>query len=72
LGLFSFNAPYLPYVILAIEALLGQSWSAYDMLGIVIGHIYFYLTVTYPILTKRHLLKTPAILKHILDDPNEQ
>jgi len=71
LGLFTFNAPFLPYVIMGIEFLLGNNWSIYDALGIVVGHMYYYLTTVYPGITQRHILKTPDILKRLLDDPND-
>lgn len=61
LGLFNFNAPYLPWVILGFGLLLGQS-PIYDLLGIVVGHIYYFLEDVYPVTSGRHLLKTPSFL----------
>lgn len=64
LGLFTFNAPYLPWVILGFGLMLGQS-PVFDLLGallgvcsfapadrrrpgIAVGHIYFYLEDVVP------------------------
>lgn len=67
LALFTFNAPYLPYVIIGIELLMGQSMSVFDILGILIGHLYFFLEDVYPKYSGRRLLKTPPFLKTLLD-----
>eukprot|EP01127_Copromyxa_protea_P023253 TRINITY_DN8661_c0_g1_i1.p1 TRINITY_DN8661_c0_g1~~TRINITY_DN8661_c0_g1_i1.p1 ORF type:complete len:222 (-),score=9.63 TRINITY_DN8661_c0_g1_i1:209-874(-) len=67
LALFTFNAPYLPYVIIGIELLMGQPWSVFNVLGIFIGHIYFFMEDVYPKYSGRRLLKTPSLLKAILD-----
>lgn len=61
LGLFTFNAPYLPWVILGFGLLLGQS-PLYDLLGIAVGHLYYFLEDVYPATSGRRLLKTPGIL----------
>jgi len=68
LGLFQFNAPFLPWVILGIELLLGQSWSMFDFMGIGVGHLYFFLEDVYPSLTNRKLLRTPDVLRHAFDN----
>jgi len=61
LGFFNFTAPYLPWIILGFGYLLNQS-PIYDLLGIVVGHIYYYLADVYPQITGRRLLKTPTLL----------
>uniref|UniRef100_A0A7S1ESP2 Derlin n=1 Tax=Timspurckia oligopyrenoides TaxID=708627 RepID=A0A7S1ESP2_9RHOD len=61
LGLFNFRAPYLPWVLLLFSIVLGSS-PLIDLLGIVAGHIYYYLTDIYPQISGVHLLKTPQIL----------
>jgi len=68
LGFFTFNAPYLPYVIIGLEFMLGQHWSVYDLFGIVVGHVYWYIMHSYPDRMNREpLLKTPRILSMIFD-----
>jgi Derlin-2/3 len=37
LGIFDFNAPYLPYVLLGFSVLMGAN-GASDILGIAVGH----------------------------------
>jgi len=68
LGLFTFTAPYLPWVILGFGMMLGQN-PVFDALGIVIGHIYYFLEDVYPQTSGRRLLKTPGILKALVDPP---
>jgi len=69
LGLFNFTAPYLPWVILGFGVLLGQN-PVFDLLGIVVGHIYYYLEDVYPQLTAgRRILVTPGIFKAFFDTP---
>ena len=41
LGLFSFTAPYLPWVLLAFSTFLGSS-PVVDLLGCAVGHLYFF------------------------------
>uniref|UniRef100_A0A6B2LHT1 Derlin n=1 Tax=Arcella intermedia TaxID=1963864 RepID=A0A6B2LHT1_9EUKA len=67
LQLFTFTAPYLPWVIFGIEFLIGQSWSFFDLIGILVGHLYYYLQDVYPEISGRRLLHTPQILKTFLD-----
>jgi len=68
LGLFNFRAPFLPYVILGFGMLLGHSPTS-DILGIVIGHIYYFFEDVYPETSGRRLLRTPGILKAMFDVP---
>eukprot|EP00960_Hanusia_phi_P003332 97936-Hanusia_phi.AAC.1 len=42
LGLFNFPAPWLPWVLLAFSVLLGSS-PVVDLVGIFVGHVYYYL-----------------------------
>ena len=47
LGLFPFTAPYLPWVLLAFSVLLGNPATT-DLVGIAVGHAYYYLEFVYP------------------------
>lgn len=68
-GLFNFQAPYLPWVLLGFSLLLGNS-IAVDVLGIAIGHIYYYLEDVFPRQPGGfRILKTPWILKYLFDQP---
>ncbi|XP_043233023.1 derlin-2-like isoform X3 [Amphibalanus amphitrite] len=46
-GLMNFQAPYLPWVLLGFSLLLGNSVSV-DMVGIAVGHGYFFLEDVFP------------------------
>lgn len=47
LGLFPFNAPYLPWIMLGFSVLLGNPATT-DVVGIVVGHTYYYFQYIYP------------------------
>ena len=67
LGLFTFTAPYLPWIILGFGVLLGQS-AQHDLLGLAAGHIYYFLEDVYPTITQRKILRTPQLIKTFFDD----
>ncbi|KPL97090.1 derlin-2-like protein [Sarcoptes scabiei] len=60
-GLFNFHAPYLPWVLLGFSFILGNS-IIIDLLGIAVGHIYYYLETICPARFGFRLLKTPRFL----------
>mmetsp|Transcript_1054 Transcript_1054/g.2628 ORF Transcript_1054/g.2628 Transcript_1054/m.2628 type:complete len:241 (-) Transcript_1054:415-1137(-) len=51
LGFFTFHAPYLPWVMLTFSALVGNSLTI-DLIGIVVGHSYYFLEYVYPVLAR--------------------
>lgn len=67
LGLFPFTAPYLPWVLLSFSLVLGNS-ATIDLIGIVVGHSYYFLEDVYPTIADirgwrtRKIIKTPFIL----------
>lgn len=67
LGFFTFNAPYIPWVMLTFSVLLGNS-VATDLIGIAVGHMYYFLEYVYPVLAEtrgwpiKRLLEPPALL----------
>lgn len=63
LGLFSFTAPYLPWVLLIFSCMLGSS-PVVDLLGMAAGHVYYFLEDVYPTMTNRRVLKTPALVRY--------
>eukprot|EP01137_Pigoraptor_chileana_P001223 Opistho-2@38554 len=72
LGLLTFTAPYLPWVLLGFSVLLNSSPLG-DLLGIGIGHIYYYFEDVYPTLFPgRRPLKTPAIIKWLFEGAPRQ
>ncbi|XP_032899305.1 derlin-3 isoform X4 [Amblyraja radiata] len=73
-GLLNFQAPFLPWVLMGFSLLLGNSVIV-DLLGIVVGHIYYFLEDIFPNQPGgMKLLVTPGFLKAIFDvaeeDPN--
>lgn len=65
LGLFTFTAPYLPWVLLGFSLMIGSS-PVVDLLGMVAGHIYYFLEDVYPQMSGRRLLATPGIIKALM------
>lgn len=70
-GLLNFQAPFLPWVLMGFSLLLGNSIIV-DLLGIAVGHIYFFLEDIFPNQPGGiRILKTPSILRTIFDTPDE-
>lgn len=70
LALFQFTAPYLPWVLLAFSVLLGNS-PVVDLMGIGVGHIYYFLQDVFPRMPAsrgRRPLETPHVLKMIFGE----
>ncbi|XP_051525400.1 derlin-2-like isoform X2 [Myxocyprinus asiaticus] len=70
-GLLNFQAPFLPWVLMGFSLLLGNS-IVIDLLGIGVGHIYYFLEDVFPNQPGgRKLLATPGIFRAIFDAPQE-
>ncbi|KAJ8957332.1 hypothetical protein NQ318_004811 [Aromia moschata] len=66
-GLLNFQAPYLPWILLAFSVLLGNAVYV-DLMGIAVGHIYYFLEDVFP--NQRggfKILKTPSLLRALCD-----
>ena len=67
LGVFSFTAPYLPWVMLAFSLLLGNP-IAMDVMGILVGHTYYFLEYIYPVIAEfrgwriKRIMEPPRLL----------
>lgn len=57
-GLVTLKAFYLPWAMLALDVIFGSPLVP-DLLGIIAGHLYYFLTVLHPLATGKNLLKTP-------------
>ncbi|PRP85547.1 putative Der1-like family [Planoprotostelium fungivorum] len=55
-----FQSFWLPWVMMAFNMLMGGSPYS-DLLGIVVGHLYYFLTVIYPNTSGKRLLQTPEV-----------
>jgi Derlin-2/3 len=58
---FSFEGLYLPWALIAFTVLIGGS-PMMDFLGVVAGHLYYFLLEVLPTTKGWTLLQTPAIL----------
>jgi Derlin-2/3 len=66
-GLMNFQAPYLPWVLCGFSVLLGGS-STVDIMGIIVGHTYYYLEDVFPSQPGGiRLLKTPRFITRIFE-----
>merc|ERR1711982_307790 len=61
LGVFTFNAPYLPWVMLTFSLLLGNSVTV-DAIGILVGHTYYFFEYVFPKVAEIRGWKTKKIL----------
>ncbi|KAI9017561.1 hypothetical protein HDU85_006151 [Gaertneriomyces sp. JEL0708] len=69
LGVFNFTAPYLPWVLLAFTVLLNNQWPAGDLLGLAVGHIYYFLDDVFPRMevgNGRRILRAPEVVKLLI------
>ena len=48
LGLMVFTAPYLPWVLMGFSLILHHTVPRDEIMGVVIGHIYYFLADVYP------------------------
>lgn len=77
LGFFNFNAPYLPWVLLLFSLVIGNPIES-DLLGIIVGHIYYYLDSVYPMLSEirgwriKRIIVAPAILHYLCNSLGQQ
>lgn len=70
-GLLNFQAPYLPWVLLGFSLLLGNSVMV-DLMGIAVGHLYYFLEDVFPNQARGFkVLETPRILKYLLEEPRQ-
>ncbi|KAK9474016.1 Derlin [Dipodascopsis tothii] len=47
-GLFVFSAPYLPWVLFGFSLLLNNALPKGDLMGIAVGHVYFFFEDVFP------------------------
>ncbi len=51
-GLLPLTAPYLPWVLLGLSLALSSGGVTFDLIGIAVGHVYFYFEDVYPALAE--------------------
>jgi Derlin-2/3 len=70
LGILTFTAPYLPWVMLSFSFLVGNSITM-SVLGILVGHTYYFLEYVYPVVAGvrgwkvKKLMEPPRVLHWI-------
>lgn len=70
LNLFPFTAPYLPWVLLTFSVVLGNP-ATIDVIGIIVGHTFYFLEWVYPVVAEargwryKRILHTPALLHYL-------
>eukprot|EP00906_Rhabdomonas_costata_P035195 RCo049461 len=71
LGLFTISAPYLAYVLLGFTILLGGRLenTIPDVVGIAVGHLYWFLADIFPAVTGKQVLRTPGFVAALF--PND-
>ncbi|KAL8489699.1 hypothetical protein ACS0TY_025552 [Phlomoides rotata] len=60
-GLVTLKAFYLPWAMLCLDVIFGSPIVP-DFLGIIAGHLYYFLTVLHPLAGGKSMLKTPALM----------
>ncbi|RKP09780.1 Der1-like family-domain-containing protein [Thamnocephalis sphaerospora] len=65
LGLFVFRAPYLPWVLLGFSALLGGGFPTGHLVGIAVGHLYYFFEYVWPREGGRRWLATPSLVQRV-------
>ncbi|KAL5569853.1 hypothetical protein UlMin_026428 [Ulmus minor] len=64
-GLVSLKGFYLPWAMLALDLLFGNPLKP-SILGMVAGHLYYFLTVLYPLSGGKDIFKTPLWVHKIV------
>ncbi|BAT72888.1 Derlin-1 protein [Vigna angularis] len=64
-GLVALKAFYLPWAMLALDVIFGSPLIP-DLLGIVAGHLYYFLTVLHPLAGGKNILKTPMWVRKLV------
>lgn len=58
---FSFEGLYLPWALMAFTVLIGGN-PMMDFMGVIAGHLYYFLLEVLPTTKGWNLIQTPAIL----------
>ncbi|XP_023531299.1 derlin-1-like [Cucurbita pepo subsp. pepo] len=64
-GLVTLKAFYLPWAMLALDVIFGSPLVP-DLLGILAGHLYYFLTVLHPLAGGKNILKTPFWVQRLV------
>ncbi|XAR67070.1 hypothetical protein NMG60_11013499 [Bertholletia excelsa] len=64
-GLVTLKAFYFPWAMLALDVIFGSPLMP-DLLGIIAGHLYYFLTVLHPMATGKTILRTPLWVQKLV------
>lgn len=64
-GLVQLKAFYFPWAMLALDVIFGSEILP-DLLGIIAGHLYYFLTVLHPLAGGKNILKTPVWVQRLV------
>ncbi|GMN41033.1 hypothetical protein TIFTF001_010247 [Ficus carica] len=64
-GLVSLKGFYLPLAMLVLDLLFGNPLMP-DIRGIIAGHLYYFLTVLYPLSGGKYIFKTPLLVHKLV------
>jgi hypothetical protein len=70
MGIFNFDAPYLPFVLLGFPLILGGGLPWGDIPGLIAGHIYYFFEDIYPRMPGSNGVKylaTPTIFRALFE-----
>ncbi|GBG65233.1 hypothetical protein CBR_g50024 [Chara braunii] len=67
MGLFQYKGFYLPWMMLGLSLVFGGRSPVSGLLGILVGHIYYFSTVLYPLAGGRNFLQTPLWVHKLVD-----
>jgi len=76
-GVITFTAPYLPWVMLAFGFLVGNPVDM-SLVGIAVGHAYYFLEYIYPVVAKvrgwkrRKIFVPPRFLRYVCGEEVDQ
>ncbi|KAJ1991261.1 hypothetical protein H4R33_001422 [Dimargaris cristalligena] len=69
LGLFTFRAPYFPFVMIGISYLFNNQFPVQSLLGLAVGHLYYFLEDVWPhnpASGQRRWLSTPPVFERLV------
>mmetsp|Transcript_38064 Transcript_38064/g.72966 ORF Transcript_38064/g.72966 Transcript_38064/m.72966 type:complete len:244 (-) Transcript_38064:345-1076(-) len=67
MGIFQLKAFWLPWALMMLTVLMGGSPMA-DLMGILVGHLYYFLTVLHPRAGGGDYVKTPQFLTQFINN----
>ncbi|KAB2080092.1 hypothetical protein ES319_A05G046800v1 [Gossypium barbadense] len=64
-GLVALKAFYLPWAMIALDVIFGSPLVP-DLMGIIAGHLYYFLTVLHPLAGGRNIISTPRLVHKLV------